>query len=263
MDQAFKRRRVCSRVFDLKLIKINKENNVTLLSAAVTDFADSMGYCEYKVPLSIQDVKPKPSKSLLLGTQAHIEEEKYEEEHVELEPVTIEEIVDEKQDIEFARENIYSTLNIPFEFPSEKVLVSLSGRIDKIMRVDSDLIVQDDKFVGRPEIYDQKKQPYPSQLLQVLTYLNSSYSTNRKFDRDNLFEMPHAQKKWQIRICDRNTRETYKTFSEYQDSFSLHYLHTSLEKFTKISLHQIEPEHHNSKGKCNACNLKDMCEFRI
>ena len=178
-------------------------------------------------------------------------------------PITIEEIKDEKQDIEFARENIYSTLNIPFEFPSEKVLVSLSGRIDKIMRVDSDLIVQDDKFVGRPEIYDRKKQPYPSQLLQVLTYLNSSYSTNRKFDRDNLFEMPHTQKKWQIRICDRNTREPYKTFSEYQDSFSLHYLHTSLEKFTKISLHQIEPEHHNSKGKCNACNLKDMCKFRI
>ena len=54
MDKAFKRRRACCRVFDLKLIKINRENNVTLLSAAVTDFVDSMGYCEYKVPLSIQ-----------------------------------------------------------------------------------------------------------------------------------------------------------------------------------------------------------------
>ena len=267
MDKAFKRRRACCRVFDLKLIKINRENNVTLLSAAVTDFADSMGYCEYKVPLSIQGVKPKPSKSLLMGTQAHVQEEKYEAEHEELEAVTIaeieEEIKDEKQDIEFARENIYSTLNIPFEFPSENVLVSLSGRIDKIMRVDSALVVQDDKFVGRPEIYDQKTQPYPSQLLQILTYLNSSYSTNRKINRDDLFEMPHTKKKWQIRICDRKTREPYKIFSDIQDSFSLHYLHTSLQKFTTISLGMSEPEHHDSIHKCNACNLKSFCDFKI
>ncbi len=33
-----------------------------------------------------------------------------------------------------ARENIHSTLNIPFEFPSENVLVSLSGRIDRTNR---------------------------------------------------------------------------------------------------------------------------------
>ena len=118
------------------MIKINRENNVTLLSAAVTDFADSMGYCEYKIPLSIEGVKPKRSQSLILGTKAHDAEEKYEQEHVELEPVTIQEIKDEKKDIEFARENIYSTLIIPFNFSSEKVLVSLSGRIDKILRVD-------------------------------------------------------------------------------------------------------------------------------
>ena len=150
------------------MIKINRESDITLLSASVTDFADSLGYCEYKIPLSIQGVKPKPSQSLILGTKAHHEEEKYEQEHVELEPVSIEQIKDEQKDIEFARENIYSTLNIPFEFPSENVLVSLSGRIDKILRVDGTLIVQDDKFAGKPQVYDLKTQPYPSQLLQVL-----------------------------------------------------------------------------------------------
>ena len=66
------------------LIKINRENDITILSASVTDFADSLGYCEYKIPLSIQGVKPKPSQSLILGTKAHIAEEKYEQEHVEL-----------------------------------------------------------------------------------------------------------------------------------------------------------------------------------
>ena len=98
---------------------------MTLLSAAVTDFTDSVGYCEYKIPLSIKGVKPKRSQSLILGTKAHDAEEKYEQEHVEFEPVTIQEIEDEKKDIEFARENIYSTLVMPFTFSNEKVLISL------------------------------------------------------------------------------------------------------------------------------------------
>ena len=245
------------------MIKINRENNVTLLTASVTDFADSLGYCEYKIPLSIQGVKPKPSQSLILGTIAHSLEEKYEQEHIELEPVSIEEIKDEQKDIEFARENIYSNLIVPFEFPSENVMVSLSGRIDKILRVDGTLIVQDDKFTGKPQIYEQKTQPYPSQLLQVLAYLNSSYSANKSKDPSDWFEMPHTQKKWQIRICDRKTREPYKIFSDYQDAFSLNYLHLSLEKFTAISLGITNPEHHNSKPKCNACNLKSLCDYKI
>ena len=245
------------------MIKINREKDITFLNAAVTDFADALGYCEYKIPLSIQGIKPKPSKSLILGTKAHHAEEKYEQEHVELEPVLIEEIKDEQKNIEFARENVYSTLTMPFEFRTENVLVSLSGRIDKIMRVDGTLLVQDDKFVGRPQTYDQKTQPYPSQLLQVLTYLNSVYSAKRSKNPEDWFEMPHTEKKWQIRICDRKTREPYKLFSEYQDAFSLHYFHMSLEKFATIALGITEPEHHNSKPKCNACNLKSFCEFTI
>ena len=245
------------------MIKINRENNVTLLSASVTDFADCLGYCEYKIPLSIDGVKPKPSQSLILGTKAHKAEEKYEQEHVELEPVSVEQIEDKQENIEFARENIHSILTIPFEFPSENVRVSLSGRIDKILRINETLVVHDDKFVGRPEIYDDKTQPYSSQLLQVLAYLNSNYLSEKSRDPEDFFEIPHTQKKWQIRICDRNTRKPYKVFSELQNSFSLHYLHTSLEKFASISLGITNPEHHNSKPKCNACNLKTLCDFRI
>ena len=248
---------------DSVLIKITRESNVILLSASVTDFADCLGYCEYKIPLSIDGVKPKLSQSLILGTKAHKAEEKYEQEHVELEPISVEQFEDKQENIEFARENIYSRLTILFEFPSENVLVSLSGRIDKILRIDETLVVQDDKFTERPQIYDNKTQPYPSQLLQVLAYLNSNYSSKRSRDPDDFFEMSHTQKKWQIRICDRNTRELYKVFSEYQDSFSLHYLHMSLKKFASISVGITNPEHHNSKPKCNACNLKTLCDFRI
>jgi hypothetical protein len=245
------------------LIKIEKEKELTFLNASVTDFADSLGYCEYKIPLSIKGVRPKPSQALIQGTKAHSAEEKYEQEHVELEPVSVEQIEDKEEDIEFARENIYSTLIMPFEFPTETVLLTLSGRIDKILRADETLIVQDDKFAGRPQIYDNKTQPYPSQLLQVLAYLNSSFSAKRSKNPDDFFEMPHTEKMWQIRICDRKTREPYKVFSEVQDSFSLNYLHRSLQKFTTISLGIEEPEHHNSSNKCVACNLKSFCDYRI
>ncbi|RZD40207.1 MAG: hypothetical protein CXT78_13075 [Thaumarchaeota archaeon] len=64
------------------MIKINQENNITFLSAAVTDFADSLGYCEYKIPLSIQGVRPKPTQALIQGTKAHHEKDQYEAEHV-------------------------------------------------------------------------------------------------------------------------------------------------------------------------------------
>ena len=229
----------------------------------MTDFSDSLGYCEYKIPLSIKGVKPKPTKSLILGTRAHHAEERYEQEHVELEPIAAAQVKDKDQDIEFARENIYSTLMMPFEFPTKNVLLTLSGRIDKILRIDETLIVQDDKFTGRPHNYDDKTQPYPSHLLQVLAYLNSSYSTKRKPDAEDFFEMPHTQKKWQIRICDRTTRESHKVFSDYQDAFSLHYLHVSLQKFTTISLGMSEPAHHNSPYKCNACSLKHSCDYKI
>ena len=81
------------------MIKINKDGNVTLISSAVTDFTDSMGYCEYKIPLSIKGVKAKPSQSLMMGSVAHDAEEKYEEEHVDFEPVTIQEIKDEEKEV--------------------------------------------------------------------------------------------------------------------------------------------------------------------
>ncbi len=138
------------------MIKINKDDDVILLTASVTDFADSLGYCEYKIPLSIKGVKPKPSQSLIQGTKAHHAEEKYEAEHVELEPVSVERLGDKEEDIEFARENVYSTLMMPFEFSKENVLLALSGRIDKILRIDETLVVQDDKFAGRPQVYDSK-----------------------------------------------------------------------------------------------------------
>ncbi len=245
------------------MIKIKREQDTAFLSASVTDFADSLGYCEYKIPLSIRGVRPRRSRSLIMGARAHHAEAAYEREHVKLEPVTAEDIVDEQRDIEFARENVYSTLSVPFELPTENALVTLSGRIDKISRVDGTLIVQDDKFVADPHKYDGMDRPYPGQMLQVLAYLNSVYSPKRGGSAEDLFEMPHAKKRWELRICDRMTREPHRVFSEYQDDSSLSYLHASLRRFAVVALGIAEPMHHNSQSKCDACGLRDACYFRI
>ena len=168
-----------------------------------------------------------------MGTRAHHAEDfsEHEEEHVELEhteekyeEVTIEAIEDEEKDIEFARENVYSTLSMSFEFKTENVLLSLSGRIDKIMRVDGTLLVQDDKFVGRPQTYEQKTQPYPSQLLQVLAYLNSvHYSGKRGKNPDDWFDLHHT--------LARNGNcefaiEKLESHTKYSQSIKMRFLYT-------------------------------------
>ena len=84
-----------------------------------------------------------------MGSKAHIAEEEYEQETVEFEPVTADELIDETVDLEFPREDIYSRLMIPFEFEKQAVVVSLNGRIDKMKRVGGTLIIQDDKFVSK------------------------------------------------------------------------------------------------------------------
>lgn len=228
------------------------------MSASVTDFADSLGYCEYKIPLSIKGTRPVPSAALIQGSIAHHEKEQYEQEHAQLEPVTVAQIKDKQTDIEFAREHVRSTLDAEFEFPSVSVRIRLSGRIDKILREDAALVIQDDKFTQNPQAYDVKTQPYPGQLLQVLAYLNSSYSTPA-----GALEMPHSEKKWQIRICDAGTRLPHKTFSGYQDDYTRQYLYDSLQRFAQVALEITQPRHHNNARKCNACNLKSSCDFRI
>jgi hypothetical protein len=245
------------------MIKVKQEDDVMLVKAAVTDFAESLGYCQFKIPLSIKGLKPEQTQALAEGFRAHHEEEVYEQEHVELEPVTPEQIQDSKEDIEFARENIFSRFMDVVQFPSQPVVVSLSGRVDKIMRLGQTLIVQDDKFVSNPQSYENKSQPYVNHMLQVMTYLNSSYGTKNSPDPENWFSMPHSEKMWKIRICDRKSREPYKIFSNKFDSFSAKFFQESLRIFAGVATGMMEPEHHNSKRKCDACGLKNFCDHRI
>ena len=242
-------------------IKQNDEN--VIISAAVTDFTGSIGYCEYTIPLMIKGVKAPPSQATIAGTLSHTKSQIYEKEHTELVPVTREHIQDEIENIEFAREVIFTKLTLPVKISDKQVLLSLSGRIDKVKRQEQTLIVQDDKFVSNPARYEHLEQPYPGQLLQVLTYLNSIYSNTKSKDPSDWWDIAHKHKRWIVQICDKHTQEPVKIFSKIQDSFDLQYLHSSLEKFAHIVMDSIQPEHHNSTAKCNACRYKTVCEFAL
>jgi len=245
------------------MIKIASLDDKTIISAAVTDFADSLGYCEYKVPIIIQGIKAQPSQATIQGTIAHKEIEEYEKEHVELVPVTPKEITEPTKDVEFAREDIYTKLQVPLYLSQNNILVSLFGRTDKLKREEQTLVVQDDKFTSKPQSYQTRTEPYPSQLLQVLTYLNSIYSHTKSSDPDDWFSLPHKQKQWIVRIFDKKTRKPYKIFNQFQDSFHLQYLHNSIEQFARLALEIVEPTHHNIPAKCNACRYKNDCDFAL
>ena len=54
------------------MIKIKHKDDHVRISAAVTDFADSLGYCQYKIPLSIKGVKGAKSEALTQIGRAHV-----------------------------------------------------------------------------------------------------------------------------------------------------------------------------------------------
>ena len=114
-----------------------------------------------------------------------------------------------------------STPHLPFHlsFQSKCRMYHCLAELIKSCVADGTLIVQDDKFVAKPQTYDSKTQPYPGQLLQVLTYLNSNYSSKRRASPDDYFDMPHTQKQWQLRICDRKTRSHTRYFLKFRIHF--------------------------------------------
>jgi hypothetical protein len=243
------------------MIRILEKDSVKIISANVTDFSDALGYCEHKIPFYIKGIKAPPSKETIQGSIAHSKEEKYEEEHVEFVPITEEKMEDVTENIEFQREKIFTRLLIPFEFKQNNVLVGLFGRADKVYREDETLVVQDDKFTTNPKRYHSQREPYLDQRLQVLTYLNSLYSNNKKSKPDDWFSIPHKYKQWRIQIKEHGNLEPYKVFEGIQSKDDLMFLHSSIDRFARIVLEMEPRQHHDSAMKCKPCRYADKCEF--
>jgi hypothetical protein len=245
------------------MIKITEmpDGNPSIISS-VTDFCDSMGFCECKIKHFLKGIRPPQTQITIDGTKAHEKEQEYEKEHFEFAPVGQEELADLEKDVEFAREAIYTRFFAEIEFGNEKVPILLYGQADKVLRSKGTLIVEDSKFPYNIAKYSDQFEPYDDQKLQTLLYLNSSFSDIGSLNPAECFEIPHNEKAWVINIKDKNTQESIKIFKGTQTREAEELLNQKLKKFILIVLGKVYPEHHNNIRKCSSCRFKD-CEFKL
>ena len=124
------------------------------------------------------------------------------------------------------------------------------------MRHKETLIISDDKHTYKPARHDSMKEPYDSQLLQVLAYLHSRYYLG---DLLGWAEIPHTRKMYQVNIIDSRTGSVYKTYENVVGKKDSELLFGNALKFTQKCLNLDELVHHNSKARCKACGYFDDC----
>ena len=219
-----------------------------------------MGYCEFQIPFFIEGVRVQTGE-MSQGTLYHEEAERIERESSVAVPLTREQLDDTGADLDFMREDIQTLFSKEFLFSGKKTRLYLFGRADKVVRRQETLIISDDKHTSNLGRYDSMSEPYFSQMLQVLAYLNSRYYLGELFG--GWSEIPHMDKKYQINIVDSGTKSVYKRFEgivtgghvelflDAAGSFALKCL--SLEGFV----------HHNSGKKCKACGYFDDCSHAL
>lgn len=198
---------------------------------------------------------------MVKGAEHHEEAERIERETAILVPLTVEKLQDKKQDLSFVREDVRAVYQIEFDTEKGKALLTLKGRADKVIRMQSTLIIYDDKSTVNPSRHDNRTEPYLDSLLQLLTYLHSKFYLGRKLG--GWAEIPHSKKMYQVNIIDRNSGQIYKTYEE-----TVTKVHTQLliDHATKFALKCLELDalaHHNNKYKCRPCGYFKDCSFAL
>lgn len=245
------------------MIEVKAAEGKLNIVSTVSDFCGAMGYCEHKIPLALQGIKPSPSEATIQGSKAHERQERYEKEHFELVPITGEELADIKKDIEFAYESINTRLVVPLNLSSyPQSMMLIFGRADKVYRSQGSLIVEESKFPLDPEKYLKTYEPYPDHKLQTLLYLNSQFTGENSFDPESWFDIPHTRKAWIINIKNRKTGETIKAFEGFQTQELEQYMNYSLQRFASIAAGETLPKHHHRHAKCAKCRIED-CQHTL
>ena len=242
-------------------MKIVQDVDKTTIVAKVTEFSESIGYCEHRIEHFLAGIKPPPKPEMIKGGEKHEEEEKYEEEHFEAIPITVEELSDIEKDIEFFRDKIYT--RFLFEFEKDKILLILIGRADKVYRSKGTLFIEDTKFTKNPEKYTDIFEPYEDQKLQILGYLNSIFTDaegDESFNPSNWFSIPHKKKGWIIHIKDMDSKKTVKIFKGIQSKEIENLLIENIRRFCSLILGIVEPQHHNNFKKCLSCRFNEECK---
>jgi hypothetical protein len=245
------------------MIKIKQTRDGSpLITASVSDFCASMGYCEVSITHFLKGIKPPETQIIVDGTKSHEKEEVYEKEHFTLKPVTVQELEDYTKDIEFAREGLFTRFHRDLSFGDEKFSLLLLGRADKVIRSKGTLIVEDSKFPSNKEKYLETFEPYDSQKLQTLLYLNSKFSEEFPFSPKVCFDISCERKAWIINIKDKATMQSLKVFQGFQTREAEDFLDQKINRFASLALGKLAPCHHNNIRKCKSCRFEE-CEYKL
>jgi hypothetical protein len=211
-------------------------NGNPMIISSVTDFSDSMGFCELRIKHFLKGIKPPQTNITIEGTKSHEKEAEYEKEHFKFVPVSQEELANFKKDIEFAREAVYTRFLTKMNFGNKAVVMLIIGQSDKVARSKGMLIVEDTKFPQNTEKYKELSEPYDDQKLQTLMYLNSRFSETDSLSPKDWFKIPHKEKVWIVNIKDKNTMESVRVFKGTQTRAAEEFLKEKLSRFALIAL---------------------------
>jgi CRISPR/Cas system-associated exonuclease Cas4 (RecB family) len=243
------------------MIAVKENGNLTLIQTSVSEFVNSLTYCEHMIPFFIQGIKQLPNHNTKEGSKAHRQEQEIEKKRSVVVQVSRAQLADMRYDIEFARENLFTKMLYPLNLVGKNISVLLSGRADKVLRSKETLIVQEDKFTEDVTKVERRMEPFENQKLQVLVYLNSMFKEN---NGESWFDIPHKQKAWIINIWNRNNGDSpCKTFNGLLTTDDSLYFHNRVQRFVELVLDMKERRHHNNPKKCAPCSFSAICQFKI
>jgi len=246
------------------MIQIKKmPDGNSMIVSSVSDFCDSMGFCEFKIKHFLKGIRPPQTKVTIEGTKSHEKEAEYEREHFEFVPLTQKELEDINKDIEFAREGMFTRFLTKIKYGEKNLLMLIVGQADKVARSKGMLIVEETKYPENTGKYLEKFEPFEDQKMQALLYLNSLFTENGSLNPQEWFEIPHKEKAWIINIKDKKTGESIRIFEGIQTEGAEEFLKEKINKFALVVMGKLEPEHHKSIKKCCSCRFFSGCEHKI
>lgn len=235
----------------------------SMIISSVSDFCDSMGFCEFKIKHFLKGIRPPQTRVTIEGTKSHEKEVAYERANFEFAPLTQKELGDINKDIEFVREGIFTRFLTKMKCGKKNLLMLIVGQADKIARSKGMLIVEETKYPENTEKYLEKFEPFEDQKMQALLYLNSHFTENGSLNPQGWFEIPHKEKAWVINIKDKKTAESVRIFKGIQTKDAEEFLKEKTNKFALIVMGKLVPEHHRNIKKCRSCRFYSGCENKI
>jgi len=208
----------------------------------ISEFASCMGYCQFRIINSFHlGLSPKVSAAQINGKKVHEELEDIDV-LIPREAVTREDLLDPSVDLDIPRE----TLRVLIKRKNKNDFVYI-GRMDKVMRLNGNIHIIDDKTTSKPRTI------FPDKPIQLSCYCEGFKENYSDFIAFNKIFFSVIQRDKNGSILQEDKEEFTKQTREM--------LMKKFDLFERILNKEIEPEHHNNINKCRACGFD--CKFKI